>query len=142
MKGKILVIIQFTCLGALLLLTGWSRLPLISVVLFSCSFGLALWAMLVMKFGNFNVVPDPVERGVMVSQGPYRLIRHPMYAAILLFALGVMEGGFSLAKLLVTLVLAADLTVKMLYEETLLCRHYPGYETYMKRTKRIIPFIW
>jgi len=142
MKGKILVIIQFTCLALLMILTNWLILPWWSLLLLSISAILAFWAMMVMKFGNFNIVPAPVEKGIMITYGPYRVIRHPMYASVFIFIIALLTGQFSYSKLSISLVLVAGLVVKMLYEESLLCKLHPGYRAYMLKTKRVIPFVW
>ena len=142
MKGKILVIIQFSCLALLAIVTNWLALPWWTFLLLGISGALAMWAMLVMKFGNFNVVPYPVENGIMVSRGPYKVIRHPMYTSIFIFAIALLAGQFDYIKLIISLVLVAGLVVKMLFEEDLLCKHYAGYNAYMKETKRVIPFLW
>jgi protein-S-isoprenylcysteine O-methyltransferase Ste14 len=142
MKGKILVSIQFICLALLFLTTNWLTLPWWVFIFLAISGFLAFWAMAVMKLGNFNVVPTPVEKGNLVTRGPYRVIRHPMYTSIFIFALALVVGQFDFAKLITSLVLFAGLIGKMLYEETLLRNHHPGYEAYMDRTKRIIPFVW
>jgi protein-S-isoprenylcysteine O-methyltransferase Ste14 len=142
MKGKILVTIQFTCLVLLMIFTNWLTLPWWTFLLLGISGFLAFWAMYVMKYGNFNIVPIPVDKGVMISQGPYKVIRHPMYTSIFIFAIALLAGQFDYYKLLISFVLVADLLVKMIFEEGLLCKHYPGYKDYMKKTKRVIPFVW
>lgn len=142
MKGKILVTVQFSCLALLAVFTNWLTLPWWSFILIGLSCFLAFWAMAVMKIGNFNVVPTPVEKGVMISRGPYKVIRHPMYTSIFIFAIALLVGQFDYIKLGISLVLVAGLVAKMFYEEDLLRNHYPGYEEYMTRTKRIIPFVW
>ena len=142
MKGKILVTIQFTCLALLMIVTDWFVLPWWSFLLLGISGFLAFWAMYVMKYGNFNIVPTPVDKGVMISQGPYKVIRHPMYTSIFIFAIALLAGQFDYYKLIISLILVADLVVKMIFEEGLLCKHYPGYKYYMKKTKRVIPFVW
>ena len=142
MKGKILVFVQFGCIAGLLIFTRWFSLRWWSYLLLALSWALAMWAMVVMKFGNFNVVPSPVENGRMITQGPYRLIRHPMYTSIFIFATALLAGQFDYLKLIISLVLVAGLVIKMLYEERMLCNHYPGYRAYMKHTKRVIPFVW
>ena len=142
MKGKILVTIQFACLALLFIVTNWLALHWWTFLLLGVSGFLAFWAMYVMKPGNFNVVPYPVENGVMVSHGPYRLIRHPMYTSIFIFSIALLSGQFDYYKLIVSLVLVIDLVVKMIFEEGLLCMHYPGYKSYMEKTKRVIPFVW
>jgi protein-S-isoprenylcysteine O-methyltransferase Ste14 len=142
MKGKVLVTIQFACLILLVVFTNWLILPWWVFVIMGISGTLALWAMAVMKLGNFNVVPTPVTHGNMVTGGPYRLIRHPMYTSIFIFAAGLLAGQFDYMKLFSSLVLVAGLVVKMFYEENLLCLHHPSYRDYMQTTKRVIPFVW
>ena len=142
MKGKILVGVQFGCIFALIIFTRWLLLPWWSYLLLSVSAALAMWAMAVMKLGNFNVVPTPVSRGRLITQGPYRLIRHPMYTAVFVFAAALLAGQFDYVKLFISMMLLAGLVIKMLHEENLLCSHYPGYRAYMEGTKRIIPFVW
>ncbi len=142
MKGKILVTIQFACLILLTLATNWHTLAWWIFILLVISGFLAFWAMFVMKIGNFNVVPTPVEKGLMITRGPYRLIRHPMYTSIFIFAFALLAGQFDYIKLIISLVLVAGLVTKMLHEETLLRNHHPGYEAYMAKTKRVIPFVW
>ena len=41
------------------------------------------------KLGNFGIYPEPIPDACLVTTGPYRWIRHPMYASLLLFMLGV-----------------------------------------------------
>jgi protein-S-isoprenylcysteine O-methyltransferase Ste14 len=103
---------------------------------------LAFWAMAVMRLGNFNVVPTPVDKGVLVTGGPYKVIRHPMYTSIFIFASALLAGQFDYIKLIISIVLVAGLVFKMLFEESLLCNHHPGYKAYMAKTKRVIPFVW
>ena len=142
MKGKILVTIQFTCLILLALATSWLTLPWWVYIMLALSGFLAFWAMAVMRLGNFNVVPTPVDKGVLITGGPYKVIRHPMYTSIFIFAVALLAGQFDYIKLFTSLALFAGLIVKMLYEETLLRNHHPGYEAYMAKTKRVIPFVW
>ncbi len=131
MKGKILVTIQFLGIALLMIVTNWLTLPWWTFLIQGFAGFLAFWAMYVMKIGNFNVVPNPVENGVLVSSGPYKLIRHPMYTSIFIFAVAMLSGQFDYYKLIISLVLVTDLVVKIIFEEGLLCRHYPGYKSYI-----------
>jgi len=142
MKGKILVTIQFTCLALLMIVTNWPALPWWSFLLLGLSGFLAFWAMAVMRLGNFNIVPYPVTNGNLVTVGPYRVIRHPMYTSIFIFAIALLAGQFDVTTLITSIVLVTGLIVKMIYEEGLLCNHFPDYKAYMQKTKRVIPFVW
>ncbi|MEI6749349.1 MAG: methyltransferase family protein [Bacteroidales bacterium] len=106
--------------------------------------GLALggYAILVVKFGNFHVLPRPVTNSKMVIRGPYRYIRHPMYTSVILIASALVAGDFSPMKLGIGILLTLCLITKLEYEETLLVKRFPEYDAYRKTTKRLIPFFW
>ena len=95
-----------------------------------------------MKLGYFHVLPHPVKKSEMVLHGPYRYIRHPMYTSVLLTALALLAGDYSLTRLIICLLLAADLIVKLEYEEKLLVIRFPSYADYCRKTKRLIPFLY
>jgi protein-S-isoprenylcysteine O-methyltransferase Ste14 len=88
------------------------------------------------------VVPEPVKNSHLVTSGPYRVIRHPMYASILIFITGILSGDFSFYKVSIGLILIAGLVVKMIYEEQLLSQQHSDYQDYIRKTKRVIPFVW
>lgn len=86
---------------------------------------------------------SPVKASVVVENGVYRLVRHPMYGGLLLFC-----GGFSIIaggvdKMVFTLALAWILNKKAdLEEELLLRRHGENYVTYMVDKKKLIPLFF
>lgn len=141
-KSYALVAVQFACLIAL----AWTG-PIIArtpVWLFVELAGVALgvWAIWSMRLFNFNVTPDVKVEGYMVDRGPYQMIRHPMYASLLLIFGALVADLFTWPRLVILLILAIDLVVKLRYEEGLLSAHYPQYAAYMARTKRLVPFVW
>ena len=137
-----LVAIQLLALGSIAL-TG----PLFAVhpalLLLEGAAGLlGLWAIGTMGIGNFNVTPDVKRSARLVTNGPYRLIRHPMYTALLAGALALVLDAFSPLRLALWLALLTDLVIKLNYEERLLSQDLEGYSTLMQRTKRLIPFLY
>ena len=141
-KSILFVAIQFLCLG-LIALSG----PLIPsnaalLVLLLLGLGLGLWAILTMRIGNFNIAPDPLARSQLVTSGPYRLIRHPMYLALLLATLPLVINSFDPLRLSIWLVLLIDLILKLSYEEKLLVVKLAGYDQYIQRSYRLIPFLY
>ena len=90
------------------------------------------------------VVKHQGERGQFVVQtGPYRFVRHPMYAgAVFLFAGMAMWLG-SAAGVIASAVPVGILVVRIWIEEGLLRRDLPGYEDYANKVRwRLIPFVW
>ena len=136
------VFVQFVCLG-LIAITG----PLIArnpVLLAVEGFGifLGLWAILSMRIDNFNITSNVKTGARLVTGGPYRYIRHPMYASLLLVTFPLVLNQFSMLRLTIWFVLLADLLLKLRHEERLLEREVDGYSGYMRRTKRVLPFVY
>jgi protein-S-isoprenylcysteine O-methyltransferase Ste14 len=141
-KSILFVAIQFVCLG-LIALSG----PIIPsnaalLVLLFLGLGLGFWAILTMRIGNFNIVPDPLARSQLVTSGPYRLIRHPMYLALLLATLPLVINEFDLIRFSIWLILLIDLILKLTYEENLLVAKLVGYDQYIERSYRLIPYLY
>ena len=103
---------------------------------------IGVWAVLAMKLHTVTVLPSVKKGGQLCTSGPYRVIRHPMYTAVLLILLGMMLNNYSHTGLLVFFIVLVDLIVKMNVEEKILIAHYADYTDYMKRTKRILPFVF
>src|SRR3989337_2375469 len=91
----VLVAVQLLCLS-LIALTGPLFAAHPALFLLEGAAGLlGLWAIGTMGIGNFNVTPDVKQRARLVTSGPYRLIRHPMYTALLAGALALVLDAFS-----------------------------------------------
>ncbi|GAA4502744.1 isoprenylcysteine carboxylmethyltransferase family protein [Pseudaeromonas paramecii] len=103
------------------------------------SLGLALWSLWCNPPGNFRIRPVPHPKGRLVCTGPYRYIRHPMYASLLLFALGCVLGYLSLASILAAVLLWVVLWAKARREEQQLLRQFSAYRDYRVRTGFFLP---
>jgi len=113
----------------------------VGLVFLAAGVALALWAFISLRQSNFSVMPEPVAGGQLIEEGPYRVIRHPMYTSIIIASIGalIIHGGW--IKLLYLVVLIAVLWVKLKREEQLLSLVYSGYADYRQRTHAIIPGI-
>jgi protein-S-isoprenylcysteine O-methyltransferase Ste14 len=78
----------------------------------------------------------------LVTSGPYRFIRHPMYVGLDLFALGwaLSFGGWLTFLFAVLLIVLLDR--KAAHEERILRARFASYDTYCARTRRLVPFIY
>jgi protein-S-isoprenylcysteine O-methyltransferase Ste14 len=84
------------------------------------------------------------ERGQQViDTGPYAIVRHPMYAAALLYLLGMPLLLGSWHGLAVMPLVVIGLAPRAVFEERMLQRDLPGYAGYMTRVRyRLVPGIW
>jgi protein-S-isoprenylcysteine O-methyltransferase Ste14 len=115
----------------------------IGLALQALAVALMLWARVTFGMRSFHATANPTAGG-LVTAGPYRYWRHPIYAAVLLFVwTGVLAHG--VAPTLIDLVLGALATamtiVRVQAEEQLLRASMPKYASYAARTKRFIPFV-
>ena len=101
-----------------------------------------LWAALSMRLRQVRISPEVAPDATLVTSGPYRFVRHPMYLAVLTVTLALLLDFFSWPRAAAWLVLLVDIVAKMNYEEKLLAARFPGYESYRKTTRRIFPFVY
>jgi len=79
---------------------------------------------------------------VVVEAGPYRWVRHPSYSGGLLTVLGVLVCCVNWASLAALIVTLAGYAYRIKVEEKALATHLGApYRDYMRRTKRLIPFL-
>jgi protein-S-isoprenylcysteine O-methyltransferase Ste14 len=140
-KGKLLVAIQFSCLILLVILGHvWPQF-IAAQILLILGLLLGIWAILSMKF-KVNVFPELLPNSKLITSGPYKFIRHPMYTAVLLVAAAWAATNFTALTAALWVVLLIDLLYKLTYEEKLLRTTFTDYKQYQKRTKRLLPFIY
>jgi protein-S-isoprenylcysteine O-methyltransferase Ste14 len=90
------------------------------------------------------VVKHQQDRGhFVVETGPYRWVRHPMYAGALPLMVGMPLWLGSGAGALLAAVPIGILALRVLAEERLLRRDLPGYEEYARKVRwRLVPRVW
>lgn len=101
---------------------------------------LVLWARLTFGLRSFHFAANPTQ-GPLITAGPYRYVRNPIYAAGWLIIWTGSAVHFSGMNATLALLAAATLVVKIACEEKLLRAAYPEYGDYARRTKRLIPFV-
>lgn len=137
--GRLLVAAQFALLAWLFWPLTALRPSPIALALLACSAALGLWTLVHNRPGNFNIRPEPKASGRLVTGGPYRYVRNPMYCALLLFAAGGVVAYADPWKILCWCALALVLVAKVMLEERGLRARFPGYAEYAKRVHRFIP---
>jgi protein-S-isoprenylcysteine O-methyltransferase Ste14 len=101
---------------------------------------LAVWARRSFPGGAFRVGATPAADTV-IQRGPYRFIRHPMYAAALLIVWTAVVSHRSPANLAVGIVVRGVAAARIVLEERLLRARYVEYAAYVRATKAVVPFL-
>jgi protein-S-isoprenylcysteine O-methyltransferase Ste14 len=117
-------------------------LEIVGLVLYMAGFFLMAWALLTLarNYQLGGMAPRPEDS--IITGGPYRLIRHPMYAAALCISAGLtllVQSWVLLGVFLLYLVLILRLIP--LEEERLLRAYGEQYEAYRRRTRALVFFL-
>jgi protein-S-isoprenylcysteine O-methyltransferase Ste14 len=126
---------------------GWSHLPPWLQVLGGLLMLGSFWLFFLVFRENSYLSPAvriQTERGqTVVSSGPYRVVRHPMYAAVIPFALGTALLLGSCYGLLGALLLMLAIARRAVLEERTLTSELPGYAEYLAKVRyRFVPRVW
>lgn len=82
------------------------------------------------------------EARKLVTGGPYRLVRHPLYLAEQIAIVGIFLQFLSWQAALLLLVHFIFQLRRMLHEERILTETFPEYRDYAAKTARLIPGVW
>jgi protein-S-isoprenylcysteine O-methyltransferase Ste14 len=116
-----------------------SSLLVISVQVLA--FLLFLWARVTFGRRSYHVVADPTAGG-LVTGGPYRYIRHPIYAAFCLFTSAGVAAHWSWSAGLCGGLVLGSAVLRIFCEESLVRARYPEYAQYSVTTWRMIPYVY
>jgi protein-S-isoprenylcysteine O-methyltransferase Ste14 len=125
----------------------WSSMPFetvyVGAALFAPAMALIAWTLAVNRHAETSVRIQTDRGHTVVSSGPYRVVRHPMYVgAILMYAATPLFWGSVWASAISGLLIALFVWRTALEDRTLR-RELPGYEEYARRTRdRLLPGLW
>jgi protein-S-isoprenylcysteine O-methyltransferase Ste14 len=133
------VLIAGVLRGGSLAVHSWF-LAAIGALLFACGIALAVWARLHLG-RNWGMPMTQRAEPELITSGPYRFVRHPVYSGLLTAMLGTALVN-NLLGLIVVAVLAAYFYYCGTVEERNLAATFPtAYPQYKSRTKMLIPFL-
>ena len=137
-----LVLSQFSLILFILWNVDLVRWDLPSLGLQLLGMIVALWGIVVIKIGNFNIQPE-VKSKVLVTKGIFKLLRNPMYTGIILVFLPAIITENTLSLWIYFILLIVVLILKIYKEETFLLEKFgEDYSVYKKNTWRLLPFVY
>lgn len=141
--AALVAFVAWDCWHARLLGTPAAPLRAVGLVLFASAWLVVHRALRSNPFAVV-VVRYQAERGHdVVTTGPYRVVRHPMYAGLLLGDIGLALWLGSTAGVVASVVPAAVLMLRIVAEERLLAGSLAGYARYATEVRwRLVPWLW
>jgi protein-S-isoprenylcysteine O-methyltransferase Ste14 len=117
-----------------------AALQVVGSILFVSGLGLAIWARFHLG-RNWGMPMTEKAEPELITSGPYRFVRHPIYSGILLALLGT-TVAINFALLVATAAATAYFLYSARVEERLLTAAFPAaYPSYRMTTKMLIPFV-
>lgn len=99
------------------------------------------WGLLALG-SNLTPLPYPREDGVLVTQGAYRVVRHPLYSGLVFLALAYSLALWSVTQIVGAAALFLCLDMKARREERWLREQFEDYAAYQAQVKKLIPWIY
>jgi protein-S-isoprenylcysteine O-methyltransferase Ste14 len=143
--SPVLVALQFALVLALVFATRWpvpTRAWPATLFLVAVAVVLGVWTLGCNRWGNFNIRPELRRGARLVTGGPYRHIRHPMYASVLLGVGALVVADARPWRIVLLVALLVVLMLKAAREEEYLRAAFPEYAGYASRTWRLVPFVY
>jgi protein-S-isoprenylcysteine O-methyltransferase Ste14 len=141
-KPWVYVAVQFATILFLLLTGRWFVRHPVGLAVQLAGIGLVLWAVFEMGWRRLRVHPVVDHATQLVTTGPYKVVRHPMYAASMMTVVPMVAQDFGWLRFAALVLLVVDLAAKAQFEERLLCAKFPDYPDYQKRVKQLVPWVY
>jgi protein-S-isoprenylcysteine O-methyltransferase Ste14 len=125
----------------------WDRLPIecfyVGIILYLVSCIFTIWPVLENKHFEETSRIQNNRNQTVITSGPYRIIRHPGYSGITIWAIASYLMFGTLAVGIVSFVIIVIICIRTYMEDKMLKKELTGYLEYSKTVKyRLIPFIW
>jgi protein-S-isoprenylcysteine O-methyltransferase Ste14 len=125
----------------LVLLRGLLSPSPIVIALQALALLLFFWARITFGRRSFHLAANPTAGG-LVTNGPYRFIRHPIYTALCLFTGTGAAAHLSWGSGLAFGLIFGFALVRIHCEETLVTVQYPEYRDYAAKSWRMVPGVF
>jgi protein-S-isoprenylcysteine O-methyltransferase Ste14 len=91
---------------------------------------------------NLTPLPRPKENALLIQDGLYRFVRHPIYFGVIMLCLGWGLIQQSTLVWLYVVIIAIFFDIKSRKEEQWLVERFSAYADYQGRVRKLIPWIY
>ena len=133
-------ILSLSAIAVLAVAGSFSTSSPILIALYVAALALAIWARWSFPPGAFRAGPPP-GGSTLIRRGPYRFVRHPMYAAALLLVWSAVAARASSWSVALGVLVTAAVAGRVIWEERLLRASFSDYGDYARSTRALIPYI-
>ena len=98
---------------------------------------LAAWTVYHNRIHNFSVYPEIKQGAQLITTGPYRWVRHPMYLSLFLLMAGIAFYGQGWSHNIGLMLVATAIMLKIEKEEKYLLATFPDYQVYRQNTCKL-----
>jgi len=110
-------------------------LSILSVIIFILSFK-------ELSKSKIGIVPEVKKGAVLINSGIYKLVRHPIYLALILFSTSLVINFSTSIRLIVFILFLVNLIIKIKIEEGYLAKAFPKYIKYKQKSNALIPKVY
>ena len=126
---------------------GWSAMPMIVRAIGTAAVVAAIpvtwWCGVANRFLSDKTRIQSERGHTVVQHGPYRFVRHPLYASRIVLIIGTALTLGSWIALVPAVLIALLLVLRTSLEDRMLTTELPGYRKYAKRVpERLVPGLW
>jgi protein-S-isoprenylcysteine O-methyltransferase Ste14 len=125
----------------------WGRLPMecfyVGIILYLLSCVYTIWPIFENKHFEETSLAQNNRNQTVITSGPYRIIRHPGYSGIVIWAIASCLMFGTLAVGIVSFVVIIIICIRTYLEDKMLKNELSVYLEYSRKVKyRLLPFIW
>ena len=100
-----------------------------------------IWSRITFGMRSFHAGANSTK-GELVTNGPYKWFRHPIYASIIYFFLACIISFPTIDTIIGVFLIVVSTYARMIFEEISLRETYEEYNLYAQKAKRLIPFLF